>query len=103
MAGACNNASDSPNGTAGQDVARNVDAKADLQRQRDDEVSRLDTRVAEIESRYAEANQKIVSGEHKATAGLREELKEDITNVKKAVNDLRTTTPKTGGNGTKTQ
>ena len=44
-------------------------------------------------SEYAEANQKIVSGERKATAGLREELKEDVTNVKKAVSDLRTTTP----------
>ena len=93
LAGACNNVGESPNVGAGQDVARNVDAKAELQRERDDDVSHLEKRVAEIEREYSEANQKIVSGKSKATAGLREELKEDVTNVKKAVSDLRTTTP----------
>ena len=95
MAGACRNSEvgESPNASARQDAPRNVDAKADLQRERDEEISRLEKRVADIESEYAEANQKIVSGQRKATAGLREELKEDVTNVKKAVSDLRTTTP----------
>ena len=70
-----------------------VDRAAELQRERNEEISRLDKRVADIERDYAQANQKIVSGNRTATAGLREELKEDVSNVKTAVNDLRTTTP----------
>jgi chromosome segregation ATPase len=94
IAGACNReVGESSTPSARQDAARDVDEKADLQRERDEEISRLDTRVAEIERDYADANQKVVSGERKATAGLREELKEDVTNVKTAVSDLRTTTP----------
>ncbi len=61
--------------------------------ERNEEISRLDKRVADIERDYAQANEKVVSGDRTATAGLREELKEDVTNVKTAVNDLRTTTP----------
>ena len=45
LAGACNNVGESPNVGAGQDVARNVDAKAELQRERDDDVSHLEKRV----------------------------------------------------------
>ena len=78
---------------ANAEVSRDVDRAADLQRQRDEEISRLDQRVADVERKYAEANQKVVSGSRTATTGLREELKEDVTNVKKAVDDLRTTTP----------
>jgi len=70
-----------------------VDRAAELQRERNEEISRLDKRVADIERDYAQANQKIVRGNRTATAGLREELKEDVSNVKTAVNDLRTTTP----------
>ena len=70
-----------------------VDRAAELQRDRNEEISRLDKRVSDIERDYAQANQKVVSGDRTATAGLREELQEDVTNVKTAVNDLRTTTP----------
>ena len=66
---------------------------AELQQKRNDDISQLDKRVLEIERDYTKANQKVVSGERTATAGLREELKEDVTNVKNAVGDLRTTTP----------
>jgi hypothetical protein len=69
------------------------DRAAELQQKRNDDISQLDKRVVEIERDYAEANQKVVSGEKAATAGLREELKEDVSNVKDAVGDLRTTTP----------
>ena len=69
------------------------DRAAELQQKRNDDISQLDKRVVEIERDYAEANQKVVSGEKTATAGLREEVKEDVTNVKNAVGDLRTTTP----------
>lgn len=75
------------------EVARDADSSADLQRQRDEEITRLDQRVADVEREYTEASQKVVSGSRTATAGLREELKEDVANVREAINDLRTTTP----------
>jgi hypothetical protein len=70
-----------------------ADRSVVTQSERDDESSRLEKRVTDIERKYAEANQKVASGERKATAGLKEELQEDVTNIKKAVSDLRTTTP----------
>lgn len=94
LTGACNrDRGDASVTGAREETPQAADAKADLQRERDGEVARLEKRVAGIETEYAEANQEVVSGEKKATAGLREELKEDVTNVKKAVSDLRTTTP----------
>jgi hypothetical protein len=92
-AGACNREVSESRGTTGSDEPRNVDRTAELQRERDREITRLNERVAATEREYAEANQKVVSGDRTATAGLREELKEDLTNVKTAVSDLRTTTP----------
>lgn len=92
-AGACNREVGESRDTTVREESRNVDRVAELQRERDDEISRLNKRVAEIEREYAEANQKIVTGDKTATAGLREELKEDVTNVRKAVTDLKTTTP----------
>jgi hypothetical protein len=49
--------------------------------------------VTEIEREYGEAKQKVESGNRTATAGLREELTEDVANIKKAVDDLRSTSP----------
>jgi hypothetical protein len=89
VAGACNrDAAESPNSAT-------VDAEraAELQRQRDEEISRLDQRVTDAEREYAEKTQKVVAGSRTATAALREELKEDVANVRQAVNDLRSTTP----------
>lgn len=92
-AGACNrDVSESRDPAVRDEPTRTADRTAELQRERDDEISRLDTRVTEIEREYAEANQKVVSGNRTATAGLREELKEDVANAKQAVTDLRTTT-----------
>jgi membrane-associated HD superfamily phosphohydrolase len=93
LSGACNRATDSRDTTARDEVPRNTDRAAELQQKRNEDISQLDKRVVEIERDYAEANQKIVSGDRTATAGLREELQEDVTNVKNAVADLRTTTP----------
>jgi hypothetical protein len=70
-----------------------ADGVAELKRQRDDEISRLDQRVAAVERDYAENKAKVVSGSRTATAGLREELQEDVTNVREAVNNLKDTTP----------
>jgi hypothetical protein len=93
-AGACNREpAPSRDAAAVPEAAREVDRTAELRRERDDDISRLDRRVADVERKYTEANQKVVSGSKNPTQGLREELKEDVTNVKEAVGDLRTTTP----------
>jgi chromosome segregation ATPase len=70
-----------------------VDRTAELRRQHEDEIARLDSRVADIERKYTEKESKVESGRRTATAGLQEEVKEDVANVKQAVGDLRTTTP----------
>jgi len=92
-AGGCHRDVGESRDTAREERTPAVDRAAELQRERNEEISRLDKRVADIERDYAQANQKVVSGNRTATAGLREELKEDVSNVKTAVNDLRTTTP----------
>jgi len=93
-AAACNRSvTDSRDAKADEAGTRNTDRAQELQRERDNDISQLDKRVTQIERDYAEANQKVVSGQRSATAGLREELKEDVTNVRKAVADLRMTTP----------
>ena len=69
-----------------------ADAAARQQAHAED-VSRLNQRITEIERKYAEANREVTSGARTATAGLREEIKEDVANVKEAVKDLGTTTP----------
>src|SRR4029434_2182245 len=93
-AAACNRSvTDSRDTRADEASTRNTDRAQELQRERDNDISQLDKRVTQIERDYAEANQKVVSGQRSATAGLREELKEDVANVRKAVADLRMTTP----------
>ena len=63
LAGACNrDVSESAATTAREDAA-NADRKADLQRERDEEISGLEKRVAEMEREYLEANAKVASGE----------------------------------------
>ncbi len=93
-AGACNRGTgESPDTTARDQISRDTDRVAELQRERNEEVSRLNERVAELDREYGEANQEVVRGNRTATAGLREELKEDVANVKQAINELQTTTP----------
>lgn len=91
--GACNRGGEPRDASVRDDVATTAADAADRQQERNEEISRLDQRVAEIEREYAEANQKVVADKKTPTAGLREELKEDVSNAKQAVNDLRTTTP----------
>jgi hypothetical protein len=73
-------------------AARDADRTADAEQERAGEISRLDQRVVEVEREYAEKSQRIASGARTATAGLKEELKEDVANVRQAVDDLRSTT-----------
>lgn len=91
--GACNRNPESGT-TATRDQSGNIaEESTERQQERAAEISRLDQRVAEIEREYTEASQKVAAENKTPTAGLKEELKEDVTNVKQAVNDLRTTTP----------
>ncbi len=91
--GACNKNPESRDSVVRDEAAKTADAAAKNQQERNDEIARLDKRVTEIEREYNEANQKVAEEKKTPTAGLREELKEDVSNVKQAVNDLRTTTP----------
>ena len=66
---------------------------AELQRERDEDVERFAEQVRNIEREYGEAREEVTTGAKSATTGLREELREDVSNVKQAVADLRSTTP----------
>lgn len=90
---ACNRNPESQEPVVRDGAAQTADEAAKVQQERADDISRLDQRVAEIEREYTEANEKVVAEKKVPTAGLSEELKEDVTNVKQAVSDLRTTTP----------
>ncbi len=90
LLGACNR---NPESVVRDEAANTADEATKRQQERADDISQLDKRVAEIEREYVEANQEVVADRKTPTAGLREELKEDVNNVKQAVNDLKTTTP----------
>jgi archaellum component FlaC len=92
LLGACNRNPDRDPGVR-DEAATSADEATKRQQERADDISRLDQRVAEIEREYTEASQEAVADKKTPTAGLKEELKEDVTNVKQAVSDLRTTTP----------
>ena len=94
-AGACNRAAESerPAETgADTDVSAPGNQVADETRERQEDVADLAERVTRVEREYAEKSEQVASGARTATAGLREELREDVANVKQAVNDLGTTT-----------
>jgi len=90
--GACNRPEPAADTAATVDTAA-ADRAAELQRAREKEVAQLNERVAQLEADYAKNNAEVVTGKKVATAGLREELKEDVANVRGAVADLSSTTP----------
>jgi archaellum component FlaC len=93
LVGACNRYDESRAPTVRDEAATTADQAAKNQQARAEDISRLDKRVAEIEREYTEATEKIAAEKKTPTEGLRAELKEDVSNVKQAVSDLRTTTP----------
>src|SRR6266536_5366624 len=83
-AGACNrSAKETRNETIKED-AKVVDSEKDAVQKRNDEIARLNDRVAKVEQEYSEKAAKVASGRRTATAGLKEEVQEDVTNVKQA-------------------
>jgi hypothetical protein len=91
---ACNNAprTEEPAATVSE-ADREAERLAELRREREEEITRMDERVSTIEKDYLEKTQAQPRGTAgRATAGLREEVREDMTNVKQAISDLRTTT-----------
>jgi hypothetical protein len=71
------------------------DRASELQRQREEDLAKMDARVAAVEREYQEqlAERPRGTAGKTATAGLRSEVKSDVSDVRKAVDNLRTTTP----------
>ena len=88
--GACNREAAT---TTTANTGTTTERTTDLQRERTDAVSDLNDRVTKVEREYVENEGEVKSGARTATAGLREELREDVGNVKQAIADLNTTTP----------
>jgi len=88
----CNGPAQETRDEAKKTSAEVAEATVDAQRQRDADVSRLNERIAGIERDYVAKNEQLAAGKKAATGGLREEVQEDVTNVKQAVANLGTTT-----------
>jgi hypothetical protein len=73
-------------------VTRDADRAAQLQKHRDEELSKIDDRVAKLERDYNEQRATRPSGTSGTTV-VRDEVKSDVADVKTAVANLRTTTP----------
>src|SRR5262245_58717312 len=93
LIGACNRRRADSQETVVRDETANSTDAVKRQQERADDISQLDKRVADIEREYTEANNKVAADKKTPTAGLREEVKEDVSNVRQAVSDLKTTTP----------
>lgn len=88
VAPACNRAQ-----PADESAARSESAEERSARRRTDDVAELDKRVAEIERKWSEMQAKVKEENRTPTAGLRNEVREDVANVKDAVSGLKNTTP----------
>ena len=62
------------------------------QRERSEETAELERRASNLESQWTEMQTKVQTRGRTATAGLREEVQEDVKNARTAVADLKTTT-----------
>jgi hypothetical protein len=83
--------------TAVQDssTASSNDRASELQRQREEDLSKMDARVVALEREYQEERAERPTGTAGTTAtpALRSEVRSDVADVRKAVDNLRTTTP----------
>ena len=88
--GACNRDARTETAT---NAGTTTERTTDIQRERNEAVADLNERVSKVEREYVENENQVKSGTRTATTGLREELREDVGNVKEAIADLNTTTP----------
>jgi archaellum component FlaC len=89
-AGACAR-EEAPDTAAADATDPAVERAAELERERNDAIARMRDRVSELERDYQERITAKPRGTSGASAGLREEVQEDVKNVTAAVDDLRTT------------
>jgi len=90
--GACNrDAKETRKDTIKEDT-KVADKTAAVEKERNDDIARLNERVAQLERDYANKSAVLASGKRSATSSLREEVQEDVNNVKQAVANLGTTT-----------
>ena len=94
---ACNRqgdtASETPRAdTAAAEAERERTEAAEEQREHAEAATKMEERVAELERDWAEKEKQLADKTRTATAGLRDEVKEDVTNVRTAIADLKTTT-----------
>ena len=61
--------------------------------ERNEDAAELEKRVAEIEQKWTEMQAEVKEESRTPTAALRNEVKEDVANVREAVADLKTTSP----------
>ena len=90
--GACNRDAKDTRKEAVKEDAKVADKAAAVEKERNDEIARLNDRVAQLERDYSEKAAVLASGRRTATSALREEVQEDVNNVKQAVANLNTTT-----------
>jgi hypothetical protein len=74
------------------DEKKAVEERAAEQRERSEEAAELERRAANLESRWTEMQTTAPAKGRTATAGLRQEVAEDVKNARTAVADLKTTT-----------
>lgn len=73
-------------------LTQSAEKKAAEQRERSEEAAELERRAANLESQWTEMQTKVKTRARTATAGLREEVQEDVKNAREAVANLKTTT-----------
>jgi len=69
-----------------------IEERAAEQRERSEEIAELERRAANLDSRWTEMQTTAQTRNRTATAGLRQEVEEDVKNARTAVADLKTTT-----------
>lgn len=69
-----------------------IEERAAAQRERSEEAAELERRAANLDSRWTEMQTTAPTRGRTATAGLRQEVAEDVKNARAAVADLKTTT-----------
>jgi DNA repair exonuclease SbcCD ATPase subunit len=67
-------------------------AAAEVQRKRTEQGAQIDKRLAELDQRWSEMTTTLAKNASRSTAAVRDEVAEDVKNVRQAAADLKTTT-----------